>query len=171
LNRSGRVASVFDVNGSQQLKSLLAVHLVKGDAAMTYQPPVYNPPEFKFEKEIKVNWDVDLDYKIEIEKNVNVDFDVHIDIEDNSTVSAFDIEDLRPYNTIGTGQLLLVTESIEDTSSLIQFQLPTLGYTVIGSAEASGTYVNTYAELTINLLVPKEGGFHLVATGETAVDN
>ena len=65
---------------------------------------------------------------------------------------------------------LNVSTSVEDTSSSIQFQLPTLAFDIVGQASATGTSVDTFAELTINLLIPTTGSFHFVATGETAVE-
>jgi hypothetical protein len=136
---------------------------------MTFIPPHFNPPEFSFEKAIEVKWDVFVDFDVDITKDIDVDFDVWLNIEGNSTVSAFDIEDLRP-STVPTGSIQLVNVSVEDTSSLVQFQLPTTNYTIQGQSSATGTHVDTFAELTINLLVPATGGFHFVATGESAVE-
>ena len=136
---------------------------------MSYNFPHFDIPEFKFDKEINVEWNVDLNFDVEINKDVYVDVDVDLDIEGNSTVSAFDIEDLRLGNA-PDGQVALITTSVEDTSSSIQFQLPTLAFDIVGQASATGTSVDTFAELTINLLIPTTGSFHFVATGETAVE-
>ena len=136
---------------------------------MSFNFPMHDRPNFEFSKEIEVKWDVDVKFEVEIKKDVNVDFDVYLDIEGNSTVSAFDIEDLRP-GSVPFGTIQLINELIEDTSSLVQFQLPTSAFTIQGLSDAHGTYVDTFAELTINLLVPREGGFHFVATGESAVE-
>jgi hypothetical protein len=131
--------------------------------------PIFDRPEFEFDKEIEVKWDVFVDFDVDITKDIDVDFDVWLNIEGNSTVSAFDIEDLRP-SAAPTGTISLINDSVEGTSSLVQFQLPTTNFTIQGLSEATGTHVDTFAELTINLLVPATGGFHFVATGETAVE-
>ncbi len=132
----------------------------------------YNPPrfEFQFDKEINVEWNVDVNFDIEIKKDVYVDFDVDLDIEGNSTVAAFDIEDLRAGNA-PNGTIALSTISVEDTSSVVQFQFDTIAFDIIGQASATGTQVDTFAELTMNLLIPATGSFHFVATGETAVES
>jgi hypothetical protein len=136
----------------------------------TWWPPIPPRFEFQFDKEINVEWNVDVNFDIEIKKDVYVDFDVDLDIEGNSTISAFDIEDLR-VGVVPDGVIALSNISVEDTSSVIQFQFQTNAYDIIGQSSATGTSVDTFAELTMNLLIPTTGSFHFVATGETAVES
>jgi hypothetical protein len=131
-------------------------------------PPPRN--NFEFSKEIEVKWDVFLDWDIDIKKDVDVWFDVHLNIEGNSSVLAWDIQDHRAGLPGPVGDVAVVSTAVEGTSSLAQLQIETPVFGVIGQASAVGTHVDTFTELTINLLIPASGGFSFVGTAEAAVE-
>lgn len=130
--------------------------------------------EFQFDKQINIEWNTDLnfDVHVDVDKYVDVDIDVDLDIEDNSTgPSVIDIQDLRTAGAVPNGLIAFSSVSVEDTSSVVQLQFDTNIYDIIAQASATGTQVNTFAELDMNLLIPATGGFHFAALGVTAVDD